>query len=175
MQTFYGHESFVYDLALIANDKFVSTGEDRTVRIWDLATGNVLQVITLPCISVWCVTALPNGDFAVGGSDNLVRVFTAHPEKVAPEEELLKFKEAVQSSSIAEQSLDDLKKLTFLGMRHYHSLVNRKGPPLWLRILTMEQLKHTNGLVENGTKLVTLLDLEQRQKQTYQGKNMTLF
>ena len=47
----------------------------------DLATGNVLQVITLPCISVWCVTALPNGDFAVGGSDNLVRVFTAHPEK----------------------------------------------------------------------------------------------
>ena len=57
LQTYYGHESFVYDLALIANDKFVSTGEDRTVRIWDLATGNVLQVITLPCISVWCVTA----------------------------------------------------------------------------------------------------------------------
>ena len=55
-------------------------------------------------------------------------------------------------------------------MRHYHSLVNRKGPPLWLRILTMEQLKRTNGLVENGTKLVTLLDLRAAAKADLPGK-----
>ena len=171
LQTFYGHESFVYDLALIANGKFVSTGEDRTVRIWDLATGNVLQVITLPCISVWCVTALPNGDFAVGGSDNLVRVFTAHPEKVAPEEELLKFKEAVQSSSIAEQSLDDLKKTDIPGYEALSQPGKQEGSTIMVK-------NPDNGTIEahqwSGGEWHKIGDVvgssSSGKKQTYQGK-----
>ncbi|CAK9436055.1 uncharacterized protein LODBEIA_P06130 [Lodderomyces beijingensis] len=105
-----GHESFVYDVALLPDGKLVSTGEDRTVHVWDLDSGKVVQVITLPCISVWCVTVLPNGDFAVGGSDKLIRVFTQNQERVASASELEEFTKAVESSSISEQSLDDLKK-----------------------------------------------------------------
>lgn len=171
LQTFYGHNSFVYDLAWIANDRFVSTGEDRTARVWDLATGNVLQVITLPCISIWCVAALPNGDFAVGGSDNLIRVFTADPERVAPEEELLKFKEAVQSSSIAEQSLDDLKKTDIPGYEALSQPGKQEGSTIMVK-------NPNSGTIEahqwSGGEWHKIGDVvgssSSGKKQTYQGK-----
>ena len=171
LQTFYGHDSFVYDLAWIANDRFVSTGEDRTARVWDLATGNVLQVITLPCISIWCVAALPNGDFAVGGSDNLIRVFTADPERVAPEEELLKFKEAVQSSSIAEQSLDDLKKTDIPGYEALSQPGKQEGSTIMVK-------NPNSGTIEahqwSGGEWHKIGDVvgssSSGKKQTYQGK-----
>lgn len=140
LQTFYKHESFVYDLALLPDGKFASTGEDRTVRVWDLSTGSVSQVITLPCISVWCITALPNGDFAVGGSDNLIRVFTVSSERVASEEELVHFKESVQSSSIAEQSLDNLKKTDIPGYEALQQPGKQEGSTI--------MVKNSTGTIE---------------------------
>lgn len=43
---------------------FVTTGEDRTVRIW--RQGECSQTIRLPAQSVWCCCILPNGDIAIG-------------------------------------------------------------------------------------------------------------
>lgn len=43
---------------------FISTGEDRTLRIW--RKGECAQTIRLPTQSVWCCCILPNGDIAVG-------------------------------------------------------------------------------------------------------------
>lgn len=140
LKTFYGHESFVYDLALLPGGRFASTGEDRTVRIWDLSTGDVLQVVTLPCISVWCIAVLGNGDFAVGGSDNLIRVFTTSPERVASEDELVHFKEAVQSSSIAEQSLDNLKKTDIPGYEALQNPGKQEGSTI--------MVKNSTGTIE---------------------------
>ncbi|EMG49588.1 DOA1 Protein DOA1 [Candida maltosa Xu316] len=140
LKTFYGHESFVYDLALLPGGKFASTGEDRTTRIWDLSSGNIVQVITLPCISVWCIAVFENGDFAVGGSDNLIRVFTTDPERIASEEELTHFKESVQSSSIAEQSLDNLKKTDIPG----YDALTRPGKQEGSTIM----VKNDNGTIE---------------------------
>lgn len=119
LQTLHGHESFVYDLALLPNGDIVSTAEDRTFRVW--RNGVVIQAVTLPCISVWCVTTLPNGDIAVGGSDNIIRVFTREESRVAPEEVLQEFKDLVQKSSIAEESLEGLKKTDIPG---YEALQN---------------------------------------------------
>lgn len=133
LKTLFGHDSFVYDLALLPNGSLVSTGEDRTVRIWDLSKGEALQVITLPCISVWCVTVLSNGDFAVGGSDNLIRVFTQDTERVAPQDELKSFTEAVQSSSISEQSLDDLKKTDIPGIEALSKPGKKEGATIMVK------------------------------------------
>lgn len=108
LNTLYGHDSFVYDLAVLSNGDLVSCGEDRTVRIW--RDSKVIQAITLPCISVWCVSVLPNDDFVVGSSDNQLRVFTRSSDRVAPEYQLQEFKQLVQESAISEQSVDDLKK-----------------------------------------------------------------
>lgn len=113
LQTLHGHDSFVYDLALLSNGDIVSTAEDRTVRIWH--DGAVQQAITLPCISVWSVAVLPNDDIAVGGSDKQIYVFTQNEERVATESALRQFKEQVEASAISEQSLDDLKKTDIPG------------------------------------------------------------
>jgi len=45
-------------------DSFVTSGEDRTIRIWEM--GECQQTITLPAQSVWSVTYLQNGDIVTG-------------------------------------------------------------------------------------------------------------
>ncbi|RLV86859.1 Protein DOA1 [Meyerozyma sp. JA9] len=108
-----GHTSFIYDLGLLPNGDIVSCGEDRSVRVWrDNAT---VQAITLPCVSVWCLATFDNGDFVVGGSDKLLRIFTREQSRTAPQEVLDQFLETVQQSAIAEQTVNDLKKTDIPG------------------------------------------------------------
>jgi phospholipase A-2-activating protein len=85
LQELYGHTSFVYSLTCLASGELISSGEDRTVRIWK--NGVEIQTISLPCVSVWTVDSLPNGDIVVGGSDCLVRIFTMDPSRAASAEE----------------------------------------------------------------------------------------
>lgn len=51
LSTLQGHDSFVYSLAVTSDGTLVSSGEDRTVRLWDKLTGALQQVITIPAIS----------------------------------------------------------------------------------------------------------------------------
>lgn len=61
-----GHNSFVYSLALLPNDNgFVTTGEDKTLRIWQ--NTSCVQTVHHPCNSVWSVCVLHNGDIITGG------------------------------------------------------------------------------------------------------------
>ena len=41
-----GHTSFVYSLALLPNGDIVSSGEDRSVRVWKGMNPNTLPVAT---------------------------------------------------------------------------------------------------------------------------------
>ncbi|KAI5968762.1 lub1 [Candida margitis] len=171
LKTLFGHDSFVYDLALLPNGNLVSTGEDRTVRIWDLSKGEqAVQVITLPCISVWCVTMLPNGDFAVGGSDNQIRVFTQDPARVAPQDELKAFTEAVQSSSISEQSLDDLKKTDIPGIEALSKPGKQEGSTIMVKTAdgTIEAHQWSGGEWHKIGDVVG--GASSTKKQTYEGQ-----
>ncbi|KAG5421151.1 DOA1 [Candida metapsilosis] len=170
LKTLFGHDSFVYDLALLPNGNLVSTGEDRTVRIWDLSKGEAIQVITLPCISVWCVTVLSNGDFAVGGSDNLIRVFTQDTERVASQDELKAFTEAVQSSSISEQSLDDLKKTDIPGVEALSKPGKKEGATIMVKTAdgTIEAHQWSGGEWHKIGDVVG--GASSTKKQTFEGK-----
>lgn len=65
METFHGHTNFIYSISLLADGQgFVSSGEDRTVKVWK--EGECKQTITLPAQSVWSVCSLPNGDIVAG-------------------------------------------------------------------------------------------------------------
>ncbi|GME83944.1 unnamed protein product [Ambrosiozyma monospora] len=104
-----GHENFVYSLDVLPNGDLISSGEDRTVRIWKNAE-DCIQVISLPCLSVWKAIGLANGDIAVGSSDNKVRVFTTNEHRIASHDEIKLFEDELKTSSISESAIDGFSK-----------------------------------------------------------------
>ncbi|KAF6239569.1 hypothetical protein HO173_002113 [Letharia columbiana] len=109
-----GHENFIYSLVSSPNGELVSSGEDRTVRIW---RGNqCIQTITHPAISVWGVAACSeNGDIVSGASDRKVRVFSRDSDRQAEPEVIRGFEDSVKSSSIPQQQVGDVNKETLHG------------------------------------------------------------
>ena len=82
---------------------------------------DALDTIHLPCVSVWSVCALANGDLAVGCDDATARIFTRTDERAAPAgtqptlikaikkmngitDVLVQFDEQVQAYLLAKQS-----------------------------------------------------------------------
>ena len=98
-----GHENFIYSLTALPTGEIVSSGEDRSARVW--SGTECVQVITLPAISVWSVSACPNGDLIVGSSDKMARIFTREQERMADASTLAEFDESVQSSAIPAQTV----------------------------------------------------------------------
>ncbi|KAB5546935.1 PUL domain-containing protein [Coniochaeta sp. 2T2.1] len=101
----HGHDSYIYSLASLSTGEIVSSGEDRTVRIW--SGTDCVQTITHPAISVWSVAVCPeSGDIVSGASDNVVRVFSRSPERVADPETIAQFQDSVKASAIPQQQLN---------------------------------------------------------------------
>lgn len=104
-----GHESFIYSLASLPSGELVSSGEDRTVRVWNGA--QCVQTITHPAISVWSVAVCKeNGDIATGASDRITRVFTRSQERQAAPEVVQQFENSVKESAIPEQQVGKVNK-----------------------------------------------------------------
>ncbi|KAI9862047.1 MAG: hypothetical protein M1824_001792 [Vezdaea acicularis] len=104
-----GHESFIYSLTSLSSGEIVSSGEDRTVRIW---SGNhCIQTITHPALSVWCVAGCPeNGDIITGASDRIVRIFSRAGSRQAHADTIKAFDDSVKSSSIPQQQVGEVNK-----------------------------------------------------------------
>lgn len=109
----HGHEAFIYSLAVLPDGKFVSSGEDRTVRIWQ--DTSCIQTITLPAVSVWSVATCSNGDIIAGSSDKAARIFTTDPDRVADAAVEAEFSEAIKSSSIPQQTVGAINKTDMEG------------------------------------------------------------
>lgn len=105
----HGHESFVYSLTTLPTGELVSSGEDRTIRIW--RGFECVQTITVPAISVWSVAVCKEtGDIVAGSSDSVARVFTRNNDNVADAETVAAFDDAVKASSIPQQQMDGFNK-----------------------------------------------------------------
>ena len=105
----YGHESFIYSLDYLPSGELVSSGEDRTVRVWKGT--QCVQTITHPAISVWSVaTCKANGDLVTGASDRIARVFSRDGERKATAEVVQQFESAVKESAIPEQQVGKVNK-----------------------------------------------------------------
>ena len=105
----HGHENFIYSIASLRDGCLVSSGEDRTVKVW---RGNqCIQTITHPAISVWTVAVCSeNGDIVSGSSDRVLRVFTRDPERQADPQTIQAFEESVKGSSIPQQQVGEINK-----------------------------------------------------------------
>lgn len=105
----HGHESFVYSLTTLPTGELVSSGEDRSIRIWK--GFECIQTITVPAISVWSVAVCQEtGDIVAGSSDSVARVFTRNNDSVADAETITLFEDAVKASSIPQQQMDGFNK-----------------------------------------------------------------
>lgn len=105
----HGHESFIYSLAVLPSGELVSSGEDRTVRVWNGT--QCVQTITHPAISVWGVAACKeNGDIVTGASDRITRVFSRSPDRQASPEVVQQFESSVQQSAIPQQQVGNINK-----------------------------------------------------------------
>ncbi len=82
-------------MCVLSTGEFVAAGDDGTVKIWSSDGRRELQVIPHPG-SVRCVKALPNGDFATGCADRVLRIFTRSADRLASDIELAQFDELVQ-------------------------------------------------------------------------------
>lgn len=129
--TLLGHQSFIYSLALLSNGDIISCGEDRSIRIW--RDNECIQVITLPCISVWDVLVLDNDDIVTASSDSKIRVFTKDDKRFAKENQILAFKKELEESSISESSMNNVNKNLIPGI---------------------EALKSNEPKIEGETKLI---------------------
>ena len=113
VQEYYGHTAFVYAIDFDKNTGLLaSCGEDRTVRIWKgnftlysffyffLLDGICIQTITHPCVSVWTVKWLQNGDIVSGGSDGYLRIFTRDWSRIASLAERQRYEEQLAQQAI---------------------------------------------------------------------------
>ena len=104
-----GHENFIYSLVSSPSGELISSGEDRTLRVW--RGSECIQTITHPAISVWGVAVCSdNEDIVSGASDRRVRVFTRSPQRRAAPEAIHAFEESIRASAIPQQQVGDVKK-----------------------------------------------------------------
>ncbi|CEJ60260.1 Putative Complex: Ufd3p is an in vivo ligand of Cdc48p [Penicillium brasilianum] len=105
----HGHESFVYSLAALPSGELVSSGEDRTVRIWQGT--QCIQTITHPAISVWSVAVCSeSGDIVSGASDRITRVFSRSADRHAAPEVIQQFEQSVKESAIPAEQVGKINK-----------------------------------------------------------------
>ena len=122
------------------NGLVFTASEDKSIKVWNPDKSNdPLQSIALPAQSLWCLTVISNGDFAVGCSDASIRVFTNNENRFCSDDEAKLFSEEVATSSIPSKStIGDLKMdelpgpeaLLQPGKKEGQSLMVREGKDL---------------------------------------------
>eukprot|EP01128_Nolandella_sp_AFSM9_P007085 TRINITY_DN3787_c0_g1_i1.p1 TRINITY_DN3787_c0_g1~~TRINITY_DN3787_c0_g1_i1.p1 ORF type:complete len:803 (+),score=199.68 TRINITY_DN3787_c0_g1_i1:303-2411(+) len=74
------HDSFIYDVKVLSSGEFITSSEDRTVRVWK--DFSPVEILKHPA-GVWKAAELANGDIVTAGEDGVVRVFTRDPTRAA--------------------------------------------------------------------------------------------
>ena len=74
LQTTLHLDSDVQSVAVLSDGRVVS-GSDKTVRVWDLSTGECVQVLKGHTCEVKCVAVLSDGRVASGSNDTTIRVW----------------------------------------------------------------------------------------------------
>lgn len=164
----HGHTNFIYSLAVLPSGEIVSSGEDRSVKIWN--HGECIQTITLPAISIWSVAVQPNGDIVCGSSDSEVRIFTRDKARFASEEDIQEFDAKVSSSAIPQQSLGDINKEKLPGPEALQRKGKKDGQVIMVKNDASVEAHQWSSATQSWTKIGDVVNaVSQSQKQTLDG------
>ncbi|TID31021.1 hypothetical protein CANINC_000382 [Pichia inconspicua] len=164
-----GHQNFIYSLSLLPNGDLVSCGEDRSIRIW--RDNQCIQIIILPCVSVWKVFALSNGDIVSGSSDSIARIFTRESSRYASEIEQTEFMKSLEESSVSE-AVADVNKEKLPGIEALQSKeakVEGETRAIKTAVGTVELYQWTDSKWNKIGQLVESSSSSGKQKQFYNG------
>jgi phospholipase A-2-activating protein len=165
----YGHTSFVYSVAVLPTGEFVSCGEDRTVRVWNGT--NQVQSIVQPCISVWAIAIIGDGDIIVGGSDGIIRIFTRDPARIASAAEIEAYESVVASSSIPSNQIGDLNKQNVAGLDALQIAGKKEGEVKMIRNGSIVEAYQWSDSDSQWHKIGEVVDaVGSTRKQVFQGK-----
>ncbi|MBW4466599.1 MAG: pentapeptide repeat-containing protein [Pegethrix bostrychoides GSE-TBD4-15B] len=64
-----GHQGWVWAVAFSPGGRLASCSSDKTIRIWDIQTGNCQQVLDGQSGSIWAIAFSPDGSLLASGSD----------------------------------------------------------------------------------------------------------
>ncbi|OWZ06602.1 PhosphoLipase A2 [Phytophthora megakarya] len=117
-----GKPGFVLGVCVLNNGFLVSASEDCTARVWS-QDGALVQTVEHPD-GLWCVTALPNGNFATGCDDKVVRVFTHDKDRVDPGA-VASFLVAVEEARIAKTRGPSVAEIEALPEYDQRASINR--------------------------------------------------
>jgi len=74
-RSFIGHEDFVRCLTLNSQKQLVSASDDKTVRVWDLQTGEEVDQITGFTDYIYGLACKKNGNIVTGLRDGVLKVY----------------------------------------------------------------------------------------------------
>ena len=164
----HGHTNFVYSLAVLPTGEIVSSGEDRSIRVW--SNGECIQTITLPAISIWGVSTQPNGDIVCGSSDGEVRIFTRDKSRYASEDEIREFEQKVASSAIPQESLGDINKEKLPGLSALKNKGKKDGQVIMVKNGESVEAHQWSSSTQSWTKIGDVVNaVSQSQKQILDG------
>ncbi|XP_030050029.1 phospholipase A-2-activating protein isoform X1 [Microcaecilia unicolor] len=173
LQVCFGHTNYIYCISTFPGSKdFVTTGEDRSLRIWK--GGECTQTVRLPAQSIWCCCVLDNGDIAVGASDGMIRVFTESLERRANPEELKAFEEELSTATIDPKTgdLGDINVEELPGKEHLDDPGTREGQT---RLVKVEGKVEAYQWSSSDRKWVKIGDVVGSSGATQQTSGKVLF
>ncbi|XP_040576128.1 phospholipase A-2-activating protein [Lepeophtheirus salmonis] len=171
LKVFHGHEHYIYSLfsGYSSDFEFVSSGEDRTVRLWK--DGSVKQTLRIPAQSIWCINVLHNGDVAAGSSDGNIWIFSSDPSRQASLEVQKEFEEVIAQQKLANQThLGNMKMSDIPGKESLLQPGTKDGVTKMVRDGKCVSVYSWSQVAAQWTKIGDVVGAPESNKQIYEGK-----